>query len=152
MYIRVPTDDIIFIDALEKIANILTSEEFKTKHLGKKPNRYTYVPLVKKITSESPYSVKFKLDTGKRNHTNTKIIHKKDNVKEQIFCNTIDEVFMNIPKGSKLRLIFKPTIIWKQNDTLAKPFYGLSLKCLKIEVQPSDYKPTMNDMYKMGTL
>ena len=51
--------------------------------------------------------------------------------------------------GSKLRVIFKPTVLWKQHDTIREPYYCLSLKCPKMEVIPSDYVPTVDDMYKL---
>ena len=134
---------------LLQLDELLQSEAFKKEHLGDKFSKYEYVSILKQGAIEgSPPFFKLKLLYDTENTIQTKIYKSSlldgKRLKEELDCKSIDDVATLVPFRSKVRIIFKPSTVWKQSASLKAPLYGLTLRACKIEVRESEPPPPLN--------
>jgi hypothetical protein len=148
-------------DKLILIDEYFGSEKFKEEKLGAiKAKKYIYQPIVrfpldnddedtnknkKYIKSKHPY-IKVKIDTNYEDTSVKTIVYNSildplDNKKrirkkiENII--TIDNFSEHVCFNNNIRPIVKPFKMWFLASNIKDPKYGISLKMIKVEVEPS---------------
>ena len=143
----------------EKLVAIDTkysSNEFKESIFGPKWKKYIYQPIVrfppeedesndknKKPKSKHPY-IKIKIDMKYEDNTVKTIVYNSitnsDNKRTRTKVNdiqSIDDFSKYVCYKSTIRPIIKPFKLWVMASNLNDPKYGISLKMIKVEVEPS---------------
>ena len=155
LFIKIPLDLSIptikeAYDKLLMIDSHLGSDIFKNKVLEpSKINKYVYQSIIRIPENDDdskiryPY-IKIHFDTNYDDNTiktslfNTTIDKNEinrtfiENIKE------IDDVTKYITYLSKIRPIIKPVRLWIQPSNTKDPKYGLKLKIIKVEIQPTN--------------
>ncbi len=144
----------VFITKMSELDDIIGSDEFKKKNLGKKWKKYTLCKNVREMEEDDegnarlPYmKMKFKLDyqTGEF-RTSVYSVDEDDNTKE---CHddikTVTDATQYIKWKSTIRPIIRAAKLWAHNPKTSNPQYGITWKIEKIQVRPS---PGGNTVYK----
>lgn len=115
---------------IKKLDEFFGSDEFKTKYLDDKQQKFKYVKLFKESSNDKyPPSLKLKMDV-KDNDIKTEI-YTDERKTEVINVKNMDEVAKAIPYKSEVRFLFKVHRLWIQASLNS---YGVILKLRKIQV------------------
>jgi hypothetical protein len=146
-----------FSDIMKDIDKHLSNDTFKGKLFAKHATKYQYQPIFrlpqeedddetkkdakKKYGPKQPY-LKFKIDTTyPDNGIKTQVfksVMKNDKRERSLIANikTIDDFAQNVCWMSRIRPIFRIVKLWAQAPNKKDPTYGITLKLIKIEVEP----------------
>jgi len=145
-------------DVFKSIDAHFSSEEFASKLLGSKWKKYEYQPIfripeideeeqAKKFKGKKQYPVfpycKLKLDTDFKTGAIKTKVYKSELVDEQRKrtevqnLNSVDEFAGVVKFLSNFRPIVRMTKFWAQPLTNKNPTWGVTLKIIKAEVEPS---------------
>jgi len=166
-FVKIPLNEsdpdvLIFANKLKEIDAYLSSPKFASKLLGKKWQKYTYVPVYrpptvtqddddddddnkKKSTKKPglnyPY-MKLKLDTDydsgkiKTQVYRPEIINNKRERVEVSDIESIDDFSRILCYQCKFLAIIRGVKIWAQPPAKNNPMWGVSFKMIKVEVEP----------------
>ena len=132
-YLKVPLhsdDDDDFTLFIKKLDEFFGSDEFRTKYLDEKQQKFQYFKLFKESNNEKyPPSLKLKMDV-KDNIIKTDI-YTDARKTEAVSVKNMDDVAKAIPYKSEVRFLFKVHRLWIQPSIKG---YGVILKLRKIQV------------------
>jgi hypothetical protein len=172
-FVKVPLNDSVsevseLVEKLKEIDAYFASEEFASKLLGKKWNKYTYQPIFREATvsqddddDESsnkkksnlpkfPY-LKLKIDTEygsgsiKTKVFRSEMVDGKRQRTEVTDMSSVDDFARVVSFQSNFRPIVRLVKFWAQPLTKKDPTWGATFKIIKAEVEPS---AKGNSMYK----
>jgi hypothetical protein len=172
-FVKVPLNDSVsevseLVEKLKEIDAYFASEDFASKLLGKKWNKYTYQPIFREATvsqddddDESsnkkksnlpkfPY-LKLKIDTEygsgaiKTKVFRSEMVDNKRQRTEVTDMATVDDFARIVSFQSNFRPIVRLVKFWAQPLTKKDPTWGATFKIVKAEVEPS---AKGNSMYK----
>ena len=166
-FVKVPLNEsdpdiLVFVNKLKEIDAYLSSPKFASKLLGKKWQKYTYVPAYrpstvtqddddddddnKKKSSKKPalnYAyMKLKLDTDfgsgkiKTQVYRPEIINNKRERVEVSDIESIDDFARILCYQCKFLAIIRGVKIWAQPPSKNNPMWGVTFKMIKVEVEP----------------
>ena len=166
-FLKVPLDQEnaeqkIFTDIFRQIDAYYGSEEFKKNNFDIRPEAYKYVPLIKDIEiiegiKQDPNKkiakhplMKFKFETDHETKFITTTVFKVDNkIRTEVNgIKNIDDLAYHIKYNSKIRIIFRIVKLWANAHTKKDPFYGITIKATKIEVESNAYDKESDQLYK----
>ena len=178
-FVKVPLNEsdpdiLVFVNKLKEIDAYLSSPKFASKLLGKKWQKYTYVPAYrpstitqddddddnKKKSTKKPalnYAyMKLKLDTEyglgkiKTQVYRPEIINNKRERVEVSDIESVDDFARILCYQCKFLAIIRGAKIWAQPPSKNNPMWGVTFKMIKVEVEPpvkntsTFYKDYMN--------
>ena len=167
-FVKVPLNEsdpdiLVFVNKLKEIDAYLSSPKFASKLLGKKWQKYTYVPAYrpstvtqdddddddddnKKKSSKKPalnYAyMKLKLDTEygsgkiKTQVYRPEIINNKRERVEVSDIESVDDFSRILCYQCKFLAIIRGVKIWAQPPSKNNPMWGVTFKMIKVEVEP----------------
>ena len=166
-FVKVPLNEsdpdiLVFVNKLKEIDAYLSSPKFASKLLGKKWQKYTYVPAYrpstvtpddddddddnKKKSSKKPalnYAyMKLKLDTEygsgkiKTQVYRPEIINNKRERVEVSDIESVDDFSRILCYQCKFLAIIRGAKIWAQPPSKNNPMWGVTFKMIKVEVEP----------------
>ncbi len=160
-FVKLPLDQSVseikqLCDMLQKMDNVLGSDEFKKKMFGNKAPKYKYQPIFR-IPQEDdedtkkddkkdngpkhPY-MKLKIDTNFGDGQVKTIIFNsvlKDGKRVRTKIDgvkTINDFASHVCWKSRIHPVARPVKLWAQAPNKPDPSYGLTFKIAKIEVEP----------------
>jgi len=153
----------LLVDKLTLLDEYLGSDKFKEQKFGNKSKKYSYQPIVRlPIDDEDdedttkvkkiryPY-IKIKIDIDYKTKDvktiiyNSTLVDSKRVRKEIKDVTTVSDFATHICYLSKIRPIIKPATLWAASPTSTKePKYGLTLKMIKVEVEPPNGRSSSN--------
>jgi hypothetical protein len=166
-FLKVPldqenVDQKLFTDIFRQIDAYYGSEEFKKNNFEIRPEAYKYVPLIKDIeiiegikqdptkkSAKHPL-MKFKFETDHETKLITTIVFKVDKkIRTEVpGIKNIDDLAYHIKYNSKIRIIFRIVKLWANAHNKKDPYYGITIKATKIEVESNAYDKESDQLYK----